>query len=410
MPNTRANHAAGHRAAPMATSLTGSTATAAAGLPTPNLERVVILSAHEGHARVDRAMLRALGADTIAMFSRGEEALEYLQNWPVGLLVVDQRLADMTVETLLAELQGIPALVALPVVLAGLGNGEVAALKIMASTSMGLLQRPYSQADMEREIRRAKGLQLPERGDAATGRWAARVDLGRSRTHAAGHDRPRQARSLCLEGRRSLVAGQPAKAEAAFVQALEQNSDYPEACEGLGLATRALGQEEKGVELLLRACQLYALQDRYADASRIAKELRREGLAVENPFLAAGKELRLREDLDAAVLAYRRAVQFDPADERALVALTEGLLESDRREEAMRTLELALERRPDFPELRRMKQALTTPREKGLVGKMAGAMGMGHVQQERSTFGRGLWRALGFSGSRGAARTPMTIS
>lgn len=330
---------------------------------------VVIVSEHEGHSRVDREVAKGLGAEIMAVFTMGREAEAYIGNHRVDLVICDKQLADMDGYAFMRTLRDNPATANLPVVMATLENRELAVLEAIASGCSGYLLRPYSIGTFERQAATARKIRrLPE----AVTSWAAQLKAQReeSETSEASQEHKRNARWYFQEGSRLLLNEKWDEAIETFEQAIKLNIAYAEAFEGMAQAYRSLRNKPRYLENLTRAAKHYAWRDRYVEVRMLHGEILREGGHMANPFVAVAKTLWREQDWEAGLLAWRRAAMLTPEDEETWLGLAMAHLQRGNMEQALSTLELALEESPDFEQVRDLLAHLTQERPASLLERV----------------------------------------
>jgi len=324
-------------------------------------KNVVIVSEHEGHARMDRETAKNLGAENMIVFTSGRDAARYIHRSHVDLVICDKQLADMDGYTFMRGLRDRPGTAELPVVMATLENRELAVLEAIAAGCSGYLLRPYSIGGFERQAESAKKIgRLPE--DVT--RWAAQLKAKRAEaeTDETSTVHKRNARWYFQEGSRHLLAREWEQAKAAFEQAVGLSESYAEAWEGLAQSHRGLKDKPRFLENLTRAAKHYAWSDRYVEVRMLHSEVLREGGRMVNPFVAVATTLWREQDWEPGLLAWRRAAMLTPEDQEVQLSLVLAHLERGNVEQALAMLDLALEENPDFEQLRSLRDQLTGER------------------------------------------------
>lgn len=322
--------------------------TAAFRLP----ENVVIVSGHEGHARLDREMAKNLGVRSLAWFDSGKEAKAYITKNKTDLVICDHKLADMDGYDFMREVRGATSTGELPVLMASMENHELEVLKAIAAGCSSYLLRPYTLGSLERQMDTAVRVgRMPE--EVTT--WAARLQQERERRQRAiarkhARNKPasprvekKHARDWCLEGNRLLQKRKWDEAMAAFGEALQLNADYAEAHEGVARAWHGKGVVPQTVEHLRKACRQYAAKDRYMEVRRCYAELARDGFRMHNPYTELAGHRFHTDDVEGGLKALRQAVMLTPEDEHVHLALAHAYHDRGDLEEAIGVLEAALE-------------------------------------------------------------------
>jgi CheY-like chemotaxis protein len=343
-----------------------------------NVKHVIIVSKHEGHARVDRETLRGMGAETLAMFTTGREAEAYLRDENVDLVICDAQLGDMSGHAFLRQLRSDPLTRYLPAMLMSLQGDEVEVLKGIASGCSGFVVRPYTLARFEHQVEQARKAPCPPEDAARFADQLFKVREHQARRKGDGPsllaDMQKDLRGWLVEGRKRLKAREYDKAVVAFAHALRLNMHHPEGYEGLAKAWQAKKVPSRYLDNLKKACQLYARQSHYLKVKLLHQEIVRIDEDYGNPFLAEGRRLWKENAFDDALLSYRRAVQLDAADEEALLTLARAYLDLGQREQALEILGQSLERHAAFATSRDMYEKLEASSQ-GILGRMTNAFG-----------------------------------
>lgn len=322
------------------------------------LGRVVLASSHEGRQRIDRNMLKSLGAREIVTFERADKALEYIASGTVDLVLADEELADMSGPEFVQALRKAEPSLTLPVVMAAEDASEDFVLDAVASGCSGYIVRPYSLEVLQSQVGRAvKSSAVP--GTVAVMLAKARAMRREGREAEAARrvrstSRANPARKHFQQGQSALAEKRFDAAIRAYNRALAVNKAYAEAHEGLARAWQAKGDARRYLAHLKKAALCYAEQDRFIKVRTLFVEIVKSGETFKNPFFELGVALWDRGDYAEAVLAWRRAVKLTPGDDAVVACLAKAHYMLGRKEQGERVLNRALVVNPQSPRLKRL--------------------------------------------------------
>ncbi len=322
------------------------------------LELVVIVSGHEGQARMDRLAAGNAGASSVQIFGSGAQALEYLGANNADIVICDDQLNDMTGREFVARLRLDPVLSLQAVLMASGGSEESDVLEALAAGCSGYLVRPYSQEAFERQTR------LAMQSCSYPGNMAVMFAKARARRNQDDPSRRNQAAVLDPvdtvnerhPARRHYKLGQLnfmnaayRRAAAEFRKAIDVNRFYAEAYEGLARACRGMGDERGYLDNLKRAMEIFADQERFLETRNTFLELRKAREFPVNPFYEKGISLWKDGDYPEAILSWRRAVKLTPASDRVVSCLAWAYNIVGERAQAVEVLHEALAQYPGLP-------------------------------------------------------------
>jgi type IV pilus assembly protein PilF len=167
-------------------------------------------------------------------------------------------------------------------------------------------------------------------------------------------------------GEKFLAAGDTGQALTYLVRARQQRPNDPVIHYDLGLAYQARQMPEKAKEQFLKALRLKpgyaeaqnALGALYAEQGQLDEALRYFKLALDSPFYRTpqyayyniGRIYEQKNDLEAALSSYRRAVQIRSNYTPALYRMGKVLEALNRNAEALQAYGEAIHYTPDFAE------------------------------------------------------------
>mgnify|MGYP000959033330 FL=1 len=322
--------------------------------PAELFKNVLIVSANEGHIRVDRSFFKGVRIFQTRTAASGAESMAYLRKHRADLVMCDAQLADMTGVDFLRGLANEPSLATIPAIMATTRNARQAVLEAVRAGCAGYLARPYSQAAFDKHLgfamRSALFAQEKERSLRK-----ARADLaaGREDEAVAGFEAvtaaPDEATRHFREGMAHLAEKRFDPAIAAFDRAVTLNALYAEAYLGLASAWQAKGNTDKARKYMRQAAAACARQRNFQELKdRFAAYLQQDKDGF-NPFVALGNEEMSRRDYGAAIGAYAHAVELTPRRGDVYVEMSKAYHFLRKPQQALKAVTKGLRLQPDNP-------------------------------------------------------------
>ncbi len=330
----------------------------------PHFNHVLICTDVEVHAKRDRVSVKALGPEIVKHCLSGSEAVDYLSQNPVDLVICDSTLADMDGTKFLGLVRKNMKLHKLPVVMVTLENSKGYVLDVVSAGCSGYVLRPYAQDTLERHVLLAK--------QVSRYKEIEEVQLEEAREMVCAGDfddaveafqdllaQQEDARKYYDQGCRHLLIMKFGKAIICFKQALRINDLYAEAYKGLADAYKGKGDEESCKISLKKAAEIYASFDRLEETKKIFIEILKYETKTPNPYNTLGVRLRQQGDLAGAIHAYGQALELTPEDENIHFNLAKAYYFMGELEKATASITLALSFNPHFNEAQTIHKRLT---------------------------------------------------
>jgi len=295
----------------------------------------------------DRRALRQAGVPAVITKASLEEALAWLADNSVDLLILDSDLGRTSGARVLKLLRRRRSYAALPVIIAGTDGSRAAVLEAMAAGCSGFLVRPYSQDALTRQCQLAAQSSQPdpERQNAME---LARKALAAARPRRAINAMKRavanedEARQHYVRGCEHLTAERFELAINAFNKAVALNTLFAEAYIGMANAWDGLGEPQKAKECMRRAVDAHARNNAIARTRETLARILKDHPDATNPFLDLGFSLVRKGEFQAAGQAYALGLQHSPTSGQAFAAMTRACLFTDTPADAARAVARAM--------------------------------------------------------------------
>ncbi|WP_075354934.1 response regulator [Desulfovibrio sp. DV] len=332
--------------------------------PAAVFSSALVVTASDGHARVDRDFLKRARIFAVRHASSGADALALLRREGHSLIICDDKLSDMDGRDLITALRADPALADVPVILTAAGGTRADVLSAVKLGVAGFMLRPYSEATFHRHLAMAAHMSRFAAAErAALGRAVARENagdaVGAERAFAVVAHAPDEAPRLFEEGMAALAVRDVERAILAFHKALAVNKLYVEAHLGLARAWLAKGSLRQYRHYMKQAASACARAQRFAELRDQFVTLLAADEAGFNPFLALGNELVRERHYTAAVSLYRLALELAPNNADAYVGLSKAYHFLRRPDLAERAVRKGLRLNERHPEARVIHRRLT---------------------------------------------------
>lgn len=324
---------------------------------------ILVVSNIEVHAKRDVATVSMFGTKTVANFSDGASAIDYLSDNQVDLILCDSSLDDMSgikfAQIIRKNMSGRP----LPTIMVTLENRKDHVLDSIAAGCIGYILRPYSLDTFEKylilanqldtypeieemELQEAKG--MVERGDFDEAIEAFEELISYQDEAQKYYDM----------GCNFMLEGKFGKAIVSFKKAVKINDLFAEAYKGLAEAYKGKGDMEAFKVFLKKAADVHAQFDRLEETKTLFIEILKYDSDTPNPFNTLGVNLRKQGDYPGAIHAYKQALSLTPNDENIYFNMAKALYFMGRMEEASSDVISALKMNPQFREADKLYQRI----------------------------------------------------
>ncbi len=297
--------------------------------PVSLFRSALIVTASEGHAKIDRDFLKRSRILSARHVVSGAEALALLRRGEADLVLCDAHLADMDGQAFIAAMRADPALAATPVILASVGGRRTDVLAAVKLGVAGYCLRPYSEDTFRRHLAMAAHVARFASAEKAAlvraraGEAAGDTD-GAARDYAAVAATPDLAPRLFEEGMTALAARDFERAIVAFHKALAVNDLFVEAYLGLARAWLAKGSTRQYRQYMKQAASACARARRFVELRDQFLTLLSADEAGFNPFLALGNELLRDRHYAASISLFRHAQELAPKNADVYLGLSKA--------------------------------------------------------------------------------------
>jgi len=297
-------------------------------LPTP-LRTALVVTANEGHARVDRLSLKNARIPVSRAVRSGRAALEHLFKHGADVVLVDDVLEDGTGWDFVRTLRAHARLRQVPVILVSATGDRERVVRAIRMGCSGYLVRPYTLDTFFKHLALAgqnKSYLNEEMGQLSES--LGLLEAGKAREAIPGLEEaleaPEHARALYEKGMRHMAQEQYSQAVEAFNQATRANKLMAEAHLGLARCWLALGDEVRYRKALTRAAEVCGEAKRFERYKDEFLSILQSDTSGFNPFTSLGMRLGREMDWDGALMALRNAVWLTPGDSKAHLELAKA--------------------------------------------------------------------------------------
>lgn len=343
--------------------MSGATIQAANKICNRPAKRVVIISRERSHVERDRQALKRFPLEVDKIASSGAEAYKHIAKNPCDLVLCDTDVDDIDPYAVLRSLKANKSLKHIPVVMVTRENDRGAVLDAVAAGCSGYILRPYSDETFERHVNTA--LQLIRYNEIE----ARQLKDARLMMETGDYDeaieefeevlsQQEEAQKFYDIGCTYLAKDKFGKAIVAFQKALKINDMFAEAYEGLSEAYKRKGDLEQCQFFLKKAADLYAAHDHMEKVKEVFIDILKMDNRAANPFNSLGVKLRKVGDYQAAIRAYKQALELTPNDENVHFNMAKAYYFMSDTENALDKLAVALSINQDFPEALTMYKSL----------------------------------------------------
>ena len=237
--------------------------------------RVLFLSRNESSVRTATKLLRSLGISSLTHLGDSSQALAFLekqltdfhesaeQHNPrpeaenvVGIVICDERLADVPASVFLYSLAKHPALQSQPVMVL---TGTAESSRRLRAAGVYLLERPYTAQDLARMMRKAMSPVRRVLNASVFESIAEQKGIvlqPKQRKQKSENGPPVTTSDWYKKGMARLQKSELREAEHAFVRVLDRQEDHIDASLGLARVYHAKGEEKETHRYLLRAAAI----------------------------------------------------------------------------------------------------------------------------------------------------------
>lgn len=297
--------------------------------PAQPLRTALVVSANEGHARVDRISLKNARISISRAVKSGAEAIAHLRKHGADVVLVDDALEDGSGWDFMRALKADPALSRLPLIMVSSSGDREKVLGAVKHGCTGYLVRPYTLDTFFKHLtlaRQSRGFLGEELARVAQALDLVEEDRAEEALPVLEKalNTPDEALHHYEKGMRLLAREEFASAAEAFGAAARLSSLMAEAHLGLARCWLALGDEVRYRKALTRAAEVCARTARFEHYKDEFLNILKADPRGFNPFVSLGMRLGRGMDWDGALLALKNAVWLDPYDAKAHLELAKA--------------------------------------------------------------------------------------
>jgi tetratricopeptide (TPR) repeat protein len=337
---------------------------------------VVILTNVVVHAKRDMVTIKTFGTENVKVFTCGVDAIDFLTDNPVDLILCDSSLDDMTgikfAQIIRKNMSGRP----LPIIMVTLENRKDHVLDSIAAGCIGYILRPYSLDTFERYLILANQLDnYPEIEEMELQEAKDMVERGDFDDAIEAFEElisyQDEAQKYYDMGCQFMFQGKYGKAIVSFKKAVKINDLFAEAYKGLADAYKGKGDMEACKRFLKKAAEVHAQFDRLEATKALFIEILKYDTDTPNPFNTLGVNLRKQGDYPGAIHAYKQALELTPNDENIYFNMAKAFYFMGKIEDASTNVIMSLKMNPDFREADKLYQRIHGKPWTPVIGKMA---------------------------------------
>jgi len=326
-------------------------------------KHIVIMTNVEVHAKRDMTTIKTFGTEDVKIFSTGVDAIDYLAETSVDLVLCDASLDDMTgikfAQIVRKNMSGRP----LPIIMVTLENRKDHVLDSIAAGCIGYILRPYSVDTFEKYLILANQLDsYPEIEEMELHEAKDMVERGDFDDAIEAFEElisyQDEAQKYYDMGCQFMVQGKYGKAIVAYKKAVKINDLFAEAYKGLADAYKGKGDLDAYKKFLQRAADVHAQFDRLEETKALFIEILKYDSETPNPFNSLGVTLRKQGDYPGAIHAYRQALELTPSDENIYFNMAKALYFMGKLEQASEDVIMSLKMNPEFREANKLYQRI----------------------------------------------------
>ncbi|MFZ5425922.1 MAG: tetratricopeptide repeat protein [Thermodesulfobacteriota bacterium] len=311
------------------------------------LRTALVVSASEGHARVDRLSLKNAKVHVSRAVKSGADALKHLYKMGADVVLVDDALEDGAGWDFMRRVKSDPRLKDIPLVMVSSTGDRERVVEAIRLGCVGYLVRPYTLDAFFKHLalaRQSRWYLRPEMDEVA-----ASLDLveeGRAGEAMPKLEKaletPDDARHHYEQGLRRLASGQYTQAVESFTAAVRISALMAEAHLGLARCWLSLGDEVRFRKALTQAAEACTKAKKFEHYKNEFLKILKADPRGFNPFVSLGMRLGREMDWDGALMALRNAVILEPMDAKAHLELAKAYHFKRQPEFAKRSISQAL--------------------------------------------------------------------
>ena len=293
------------------------------------LRSALIVTANEGHARVDRLSLKNARVVMARAVPSGRTAREQLLKTGADVVLVDDTLEDGSGWDFMRSLKADERLRHIPVILVSTTGVRERVIEAIQLGCVGFLVRPYTLGTFFNHLSlasQAKSFLRQELTDVST--YLDMAEKGQAQAALPKLQKtletPDEAQYHYENGLRHLAKEEYTRAVQSFTQAARISALMAEAHLGLARCWLALGDEVRYRNAMTKAASISAKAKRFEHYKEEFLSILKADPHRFNPFVALGMRLARGMDWEGALMALKNAVWLSPEDSKAYVELAKA--------------------------------------------------------------------------------------
>jgi len=325
-------------------------------------EHVLVVTDSMEHVRSDCARLAAAGSGSFKALARGRQALYYLVDHHVDLVLCDASLRDMAGLSFLHHAGQKHRL--LPLLLVAHAAERNYVLDAVSMGAAGFLKRPITDEDMQRQLLQL--WQITHFYGVEQKRLLQGKSMYRERKYKESleilesiSDIVEEPQDYYDSGFEALLENQFGQAMVAFKRGAKIVVLDMEAHKGQGEVHSAMKSEKRAKACNLRAAKGLARLNRLEETKQLFVNILKNKNHIPNPYNTLGVALRKQGDYSSAASAFEKALGLAPDDPHVHYNLARVMASSLEHDEAVQRVEKALSVKPDLEPARQLYRMIT---------------------------------------------------
>ena len=318
---------------------------------------ILAISSIQDNLKKDKETVKPLEPESITLLDSGFDAIDYITENPVDLVLCDTHLGDMEGVRFLHLMRKNIRRYELPIIMISDKSDEEYVLDIAREGCTDYVLRPYDPEFLRERItqikenpnyKRLKRIEMDEAKKMLdAGEFDRAINIFRKVTNKEDE---MAAKDYYKRGREHLKQRRFTEAAMEFQKAIAIYDVFGEAYEGVALAYQGKRDTNNHLNFLKKALIRYALSENLMKSKSLYFEILRTEKNFANPFNALGIERHEKGQFPEAIRYFKHALELTPGDENVQFNTARCYHSMSEIDKAKVHLGHALTINPDFSE------------------------------------------------------------